>query len=201
MNDMLWCLGALNFSLKHACAEHRLSADPQTDLIGNGPVIIILRRPCAPRVTVFGLCVCVCVCVCVYAYFYTTGKAADDDQYQWLQCYKRLKNKKAIILQSRARATLQGKQKPLVSGMEQENQLSLKAHTNDHSNTTKETITVTPQKKGNAHAGNESSHMALLKLDFHHNHSLHLAHTLNFRPISDATSDLKRPLPLANYYS
>ena len=47
------------------------------------------------------------VCLCVYAYFHTTGSEADGERYQRLQCYKRSKNKMAILLKRLCKNTME----------------------------------------------------------------------------------------------
>ena len=41
--------------------------------------------------------VCASLCVCLW-FFRATCNEADREQYQWLQCYKRFKNDRAIFL-------------------------------------------------------------------------------------------------------
>ena len=63
-------------------------------------MLVNLRRACAARVTVLGLCVCLSVCLAVYDYSRTTGYEAAYERYQQLQCYnyKGKKNTVAILL-------------------------------------------------------------------------------------------------------
>ena len=80
--------------------------------------------------------------------------------------------------QAHLHAATHGKKKPLISGNRDKK-------TNCPSKLTL-TIKVPPQKKSNPSL---NTHMALFKLDFCHNHSLHSAHSLSFQPISDSTKE------------
>ena len=64
------------------------------------------RRSCTARVTVLGLCVCVSVCLFVYDYSRTihAGYEAAYERYQWLQCYKGMKNNVAETTENKRKS-------------------------------------------------------------------------------------------------